>query len=141
MLFRSCGATLGLIICILLISKSKQVKSIGKLALAPAIFNISEPIIFGMPIVMNPIMMIPFILAPLVIGSITYISMALGFVNYPAGIAVPWTVPSFFSGFLTTNGDWRAVILQGVNILVSVIIYWPFLKAWDRTLAKQEEEI
>lgn len=136
-----CGATLGLIICILLISKSKQVKSIGKLALAPAIFNISEPIIFGMPIVMNPIMMIPFILAPLVIGSITYISMALGFVNYPAGIAVPWTVPSFFSGFLTTNGDWRAVILQGVNILVSVIIYWPFLKAWDRTLAKQEEEI
>jgi len=134
-----CGATLGLIICILLIGKSKQVKSIGKLALAPAIFNISEPIIFGMPIVMNPIMMIPFILAPLAIGSITYMSMAFGLVNYPAGIAVPWTVPSFFSGFLTTNGDWRAVVLQGVNILVSVIIYWPFLKAWDNTLSKQEE--
>lgn len=136
-----CGATLGLIICILLIGRSRQIKSIGKLALAPAIFNISEPIIFGMPIVMNPIMMIPFILAPLVIGSITYISMALGFVSYPVGVAVPWTVPSFFSGFLTTNGDWRAVILQGVNILASVVIYWPFLKAWDRTLAKQEEEL
>jgi len=135
-----CGATIGLIICILLIAKSKQNKAIGRLALAPAIFNISEPIIFGIPIVMNPIMMIPFILAPLAIGSITYISMAMGLVSYPAGIAVPWTVPSFFSGFLATNGDWRAVILQGVNILVSAIIYWPFLKAWDNTLLQQEAE-
>ena len=123
-----------------MIAKSKQTKAIGRLALAPAIFNISEPIIFGIPIVMNPIMMIPFILAPLAIGSITYISMATGLVSYPAGIAVPWTVPSFFSGFLATNGDWRAVILQGVNILVSAMIYWPFLKAWDNTLLQQEKE-
>ncbi len=134
-----CGATLGLIICILIIAKSKQSKAIGKLALAPAIFNISEPIIFGIPIVMNPIMMIPFILAPLAIGSMTYIAMATGLVSYPVGVAVPWTVPSFFSGFLATNGDWRAVILQGANIVVSTLIYWPFLKAWDRTLMKEEE--
>jgi len=66
--------------------------------------------------------------------------MATGLVNYPAGIAVPWTVPSFFSGFLATNGDWRAIILQGANILVSALIYWPFLKAWDNTLLQQEEE-
>lgn len=135
-----CGATLGLIICIMLIAKSRQVKSIGKLALAPAIFNISEPIIFGVPIVMNPIMMIPFILAPLAVGSLTYIAMATGFVSHPAGIAVPWTVPSFFSGFLATNGDWRAIILQGLNILVSTIIYWPFVKAYDHKLVQQEIE-
>ncbi|MVX64756.1 PTS cellobiose transporter subunit IIC [Clostridium chromiireducens] len=135
-----CGATLGLIICIILLAKSKQAKSIGKLALAPAIFNISEPIIFGIPIVMNPIMMIPFILAPLAVGSLTYISMATGLVSYPAGIAVPWTVPSFFSGFLATNGDWRAIILQGVNIIVSALIYWPFLKAWDHKMVQQEQE-
>jgi len=135
-----CGATLGLIICIILLAKSKQAKSIGKLALAPAIFNISEPIIFGIPIVMNPIMMIPFILAPLAVGSLTYIAMATGLVSYPAGIAVPWTVPSFFSGFLATNGDWRAIILQGVNILVSALIYWPFLKAWDHKMVQQEQE-
>ncbi|MFW2487308.1 PTS cellobiose transporter subunit IIC [Clostridium chromiireducens] len=135
-----CGATLGLIICIILLAKSKQAKSIGKLALAPAIFNISEPIIFGIPIVMNPIMMIPFILAPLAVGSLTYIAMATGLVSYPAGIAVPWTVPSFFSGFLATNGDWRAIILQGVNIIVSALIYWPFLKAWDHKMVQQEQE-
>lgn len=135
-----CGATLGLIICIILLAKSKQAKSIGKLAFAPAIFNISEPIIFGIPIVMNPIMMIPFILAPLAVGSLTYISMATGLVSYPAGIAVPWTVPSFFSGFLATNGDWRAIILQGINIVVSALIYWPFLKAWDHKMVQQELE-
>lgn len=135
-----CGATLGLIICIMLVAKSRQAKSIGKLALAPAIFNISEPIIFGIPIVMNPIMMIPFILAPLAVGSLTYISMATGFVSYPAGIAVPWTVPSFFSGFLATNGDWRAIILQGLNILVSAVIYWPFVKAYDHKMVQQELE-
>lgn len=135
-----CGATLGLIICIILMAKSRQIKSIGKLALAPAIFNISEPIIFGIPIVMNPIMMIPFILAPLAVGSLTYIAMATGLVSYPAGIAVPWTVPSFFSGFLATNGDWRAIILQGVNILVSAVIYWPFLKAYDHKMVQEEME-
>ncbi|EKQ51635.1 MULTISPECIES: PTS transporter subunit EIIC [unclassified Clostridium] len=91
-----CGATLGLIICIMLVAKSRQAKSIGKLALAPAIFNISEPIIFGIPIVMNPIMMIPFILAPLAVGSLTYIAMATGFVSYPAGIAVPWDCTIIF---------------------------------------------
>jgi len=133
-----CGATLGLIICIFLMAKSKQAKSIGKLALAPAIFNISEPIIFGIPIVMNPIMMVPFILAPLAVGSLTYICMAIGLVSCPVGIAVPWTVPSLFSGFLTTNGDWRAVILQIINILVSALIYWPFLKAWDNRMVRQE---
>ena len=85
-------------------------------------------------------MMIPFVLAPMAVGAITYISMALGLVNFPAGIAVPWTVPSFFSGFLATNGDWRAVILQAVNIAVSALIYWPFLKAWDLYLQKQEAE-
>ena len=66
--------------------------------------------------------------------------MALGVEKFPAGIAVPWTVPSFFSGFLATNGDWRAVILQAVNIAVSALIYWPFLKAWDLYLQKQEAE-
>ena len=135
-----CGATIGLIICIFIIARSKQIKSIGKLAIGPAIFNISEPIIFGIPVVMNPIMMIPFTLAPMAVGAITYVSMALGLVNYPAGIAVPWTVPSFFSGFLATNGDWRAIILQAVNIAVSALIYWPFLKAWDLYLQKQEAE-
>lgn len=134
------GATLGLLICIIVFAKSKQVKTIGNLALGPAIFNIAEPIIFGIPIVMNPIMMIPFVLAPLAVGSLTYISMAIGFVNYPAGIAVPWTVPSFFSGFLATNGDWRAVILQAVNILVSALVYWPFIKAWDQKMVKEEQK-
>lgn len=135
-----CGATIGLIIAIFLFAKSKQLRSLGKLAIVPAIFNISEPIIFGVPIVMNPIMMIPFILSNMMVGIITYIAMALNLVGKPAGIAVPWPTPAFISGFLATNGDWRAIILQAINIVVAVLVYLPFLLAWDRQKLEEEKE-
>lgn len=135
-----CGATIGLIIAIFLFAKSKQLRSLGKLAIVPAIFNISEPIIFGAPIVMNPIMMIPFILSNMMVGIITYIAMALNLVGKPAGIAVPWPTPAFISGFLATNGDWRAIILQAINIVVAVLVYLPFLLAWDRQKLEEEKE-
>ncbi|WP_422449016.1 PTS cellobiose transporter subunit IIC [Thermoanaerobacterium sp. DL9XJH110] len=135
-----CGATIGLILAIFLFAKSKQLRSLGKLAIVPAIFNISEPIIFGVPVVMNPIMMIPFILSNMMVGIITYLSMALNLVSKPAGIAVPWPVPAFISGFLATNGDWRAIILQAVNIVVAGLVYLPFLLAWDRQKLEEENE-
>ncbi len=129
---------MGLVILMLLFAKSKQIKSLGKLAIAPAIFNIAEPIMFGLPIIMNPIMIIPFILAPIAVGSITYGAMALGFCAYPAGVAVPWTVPMFLSGFLATGGDWRAIIVQLVNLLATMVIYYPFLKMYDKKMVEQE---
>ncbi|MGF7397494.1 PTS cellobiose transporter subunit IIC [Thermoanaerobacterium thermosaccharolyticum] len=134
-----CGSTLGLMIVIFFFTKSKQLRSLGKLALVPSFFNISEPIIFGLPVVLNPIMMIPFILSNTAVGAVTYISMALGLVSKPAGIAVPWTVPVFASGFLSTGGDWRAIVLQAVNILVSFLIWLPFILAYDRQKVKEEE--
>lgn len=84
-------------------------------------------------------MMIPFILSNTAVGAVTYISMALGLVSKPAGIAVPWTVPVFASGFLSTGGDWRAIVLQAVNILVSFLIWLPFILAYDRQKVKEEE--
>ena len=131
-------ACMGLVICMLFFGRSKQIKSLSRLSVGPIIFNIAEPILFGLPIVMNPIMIIPFILAPMVIGTITYFAMFLGLVSAPVGAAVPWTVPIFFSGFLATGGDWGAVILQLINLLVSIVIYFPFLKMWDKTLLKEE---
>ncbi|SHM45747.1 PTS system, cellobiose-specific IIC component [Caldanaerovirga acetigignens] len=135
-----CGATIGLILVIFLFAKSKQLRSLGKLAIAPAIFNISEPIIFGIPVVMNPIMMIPFILSNLTVGIVTYAAMAMNLVSRPAGIAVPWPTPAFISGFLATNGDWRAIILQAVNIVVAALVYLPFILAWDRQKLEEEKE-
>ena len=111
---------MGLVILMLFMAKSKQIKSLGKLAIAPSIFNI------------------PFILAPIAVGSITYGAMALGLCSFPAGVAVPWTVPMFLSGFLATGGDFRAVLVQVVNLLATMVIYYPFLKIWDKK--KLEEE-
>lgn len=82
--------------------------------------------------------MIPFVLSNLSMGVITYAAMALNLVSKPAGVAIPWTIPAPISGFLATNGDIRASILQVLLIGLSVLIYIPFIKVWDKQ--KLEEE-
>ena len=131
------GATFSLVIMMLLWSKSKQLKEIGKLSIGPGLFNINEPILFGLPIVMNPLLIIPFILAPLASVTITYWAMKIGWVARPTGIAVPWTTPPFILGWLVT-GHISGAIIQVVNFFVTGIIYYPFFKIWDKK--KLEEE-
>ncbi|MEQ2128442.1 PTS sugar transporter subunit IIC [Caldanaerobacter subterraneus KAk] len=140
------GTTLALALCLLFATKSEQLKAVGKAAIGPGIFNINEPITFGMPIVMNPVMIIPFILAPIAAALITYFAMALNLVARPYAL-IPWTTPVLISGFLTT-GDWKAIILQIINFAVAGAIYYPFLKLWDnkkyeeeQQLKKEEEEV
>lgn len=111
-------------------AKSPELKTVAKLAEPPAIFNINEPVIFGIPIVLNPIMMIQFIIVPVVLCVTTYIAMSLGLVPLLTGIEIPWTTPVFISGWLA--GGWRAVILQIINFSIAIIIYFPFVKAVDK---------
>ncbi|MCI1649286.1 PTS sugar transporter subunit IIC [Bifidobacterium tibiigranuli] len=87
------GLTLGFIVCGLLFAKSAQIRELSKFALAPGIFNVNEPIIFGLPIVYNPIMLIPFMLGPLVAVILTYGSMVIGFLPAFGAMQVPWTTP------------------------------------------------
>ena len=131
------GTTLALAVLLVTTVKSKQLKALGKLAIWPAIFNINEIIIFGMPIVMNPIMWIPFILAPVICALITYFALASGLVDRPYAY-VPWTTPALFSGFLVT-GDWKASALQFVNFSVSAVLYYPFLKTLDNAKVREEQ--
>jgi len=131
------GATFSLVIMMLLWSKSKQLKEIGKLSIGPGLFNINEPILFGLPIVMNPLLIIPFILSPLATVTITYWAMKVGWVARPTGIAIPWTTPPFISGWLVT-GHISGAIIQLVTFFVTGIIYYPFFKMWDNK--KLEEE-
>jgi len=91
---------------------------------------------------MNPIIMIPFITAPLVSTVITYFAMNSGLVARPAGIAVPWTSPIFVGGFLASGGAMSAVILQLITFAVSLAIYFPFFKIYDKQkVAEEGEEI
>lgn len=129
--FGGTGGTLMLIIAILLFSKRSDYRTIAKVALAPGIFNINEPVVFGLPIVLNPIYFIPFILAPLVNVAFSYWITVMGLVN-PVQVAVPSIVPPIFNSFLACNYDWRAIILAIINMLIALAIWAPFVFAADK---------
>ncbi|MFC7394451.1 PTS cellobiose transporter subunit IIC [Scopulibacillus cellulosilyticus] len=133
------GLTFGLVLLMIFRARSKQMKQLGKIAVAPSFFNINEPTIFGTPIVMNPVMMIPFILTPIVIVLITYFSMAIGLVAKPSGVLIPWTTPLGISGFLAT-GKISGGVIQIINLIISILIYYPFLRLYDKQKFQEEHK-
>lgn len=134
------GMTLAVAFALLFVVKSRQLKELGKLAGPAAIFNVNEPIIFGLPIVMNPLIFIPWMLAPVIVVIFTYTMMAIGLAPIPTGVTVPWTVPIFFSGSLATNSMMGGII-QVINFFVVFIIWLPFLKVLDRQAIQAEENV
>ena len=133
------GATLIVVIMLAFFMKSKLLKDVGRLALPAGIFNVNEPVIFGLPIVLNPTIAIPWIVAPMLSVTIAYLAMAWGLVPYTTGVSVPWTVPVFLSGFLATN-SWKGALLQLVQIGVVGVVWFPFLKALDKQNCAEEAE-
>jgi PTS system cellobiose-specific IIC component len=133
------GATLGMVIFIAFFAKSVQLSALGKAAIVPSIFNINEPILFGMPVVYNPYTAIPFFLAPMASMSVAYFAINLGFVNPPIA-QVAWPVPIGLSGFIGSGGDWRAFVLAIVCAVVAFLIWFPFIKMYDGKLVAQEQE-
>ncbi|MFQ6792953.1 MAG: PTS sugar transporter subunit IIC [Thomasclavelia sp.] len=132
------GCTICLIIAILLFSKRADYKAVAKLGLAPGIFNINEPIIFGLPIVMNPIMIIPFVFVTQISYILTYAATVVGLIG-KCVVQVPWTTPPILNAFLSTNGDWRAAIFQVLLIIIGVLIYLPFIKISEKALKRKEQ--
>ncbi|MBZ3646892.1 PTS cellobiose transporter subunit IIC [Enterococcus hirae] len=130
------GSTLSLIM--ILVCKSQRVKKLSQLSLVPGIFGINEPIIFGLPIVLNPIILIPFALVPTINIIIAYFCMDLGLVAYTNGIQLPWTTPPIISGFLVSG--WQASVLQGLLILLGMAVYYPFIKVLDNQYLKEKLE-
>jgi PTS system cellobiose-specific IIC component len=124
------GCTIGIVLYCVFMAKSEQYKALGKIAVGPGIFNINEPILFGIPIVMNPIMAIPFIVAPLINCVLEYVAIATGICPPYKGILVPWTTPPIISGFFI--GDWRTSVLQALCLAVSCVLYFPFIKYADK---------
>ena len=132
------GATIGLAIA-LLWRKSKRYKDLGKLSLPSSIFNINEPLIFGVPIVLNPIIIIPFFLAPLICCILAYVTMSVGIVPITNGLSIPWTTPPLISGYLLSGI--RGLLLQLVEIIISVAIYTPFLSILDKKALEEEKAL
>ena len=124
------GGTLVLIMVILIIAKKSDLQAMAKVALGPSFLNIGEPIVFGLPIVLNPIYLIPFVLAPVVNVALSYWVTWLHLVN-PVQVSVPSIMPPILGAYFATNYDWRAIILCLVNLVVAALIWMPFVKMAD----------
>ncbi|WP_028273420.1 PTS sugar transporter subunit IIC [Atopococcus tabaci] len=136
------GATLGLVIVLAVLARkrkaSKQTKTLAPLTLVPGIFNINEPAMFGIPVVLNLLLIVPFILAPIVNVLIAYTAMSIGLVPLTR-VATAWTMPPILSGFLTT-GSIAGALLQVFMIVVNVLLYLPFYYAVEKNNLRQEEK-
>ncbi len=132
------GATIGLTLLLLTVSKSSYGRTLGKTSILSTIFNINEPIIFGCPVVLNPILLPPFIMVPVINSSLAYFFTKMGWVNKVTSTP-PWTLPGPIGAFLATNGDFRAVLLSLFLIFTSILIYYPFFKAYDKKMVEEEK--
>jgi len=131
------GAILALTLCALT-AKSKRFKELGHMSLVPSCFGISEAVMFGLPVVMNPVLVIPFIGIPMLLQGLTYVLMQAHVIGMVVA-QVPWTTPTILNGFLVTGGDWRAAVWQLIELIIAVVIYWPFFHAYDRQTWQEEQ--
>ena len=132
------GATLALALLLVFLGRSKQSKTIGRLSIVPSIFNINEPLMFGVPIVLNPIMLIPFVCVPLINILVVYSVMNIGLVTPPVGINPSWTMPIGLSGAIATNWDIGAILLQFAVLALDLVLYYPFFRMLDNKQLHEE---
>lgn len=131
------GNTVGLVLFLLVFAKSQQLKTLGPLAVGGSVFNINEPVIFGAPIVMNPILFIPFIFTPVITYLLFYFLASAGIVGPSIGIEVPWTTPPVIHGMLA--GGWTWAVFEAFALVLSVVMYYPFMKKYDQQLLAEEQ--
>ena len=120
------GATLGLLIALPLVGKNSSENRLAKVSILPSILNINETIIYGLPIIFNPYYLIPFIITPIVLSLVSWLAISLGLVSNIVN-HVDWTSPVLISGYIGTGG-FSGSILQAFNLVISILIYVPFVK-------------
>ncbi len=130
------GATLTLCM-LMLFSKSKTYRDLGRLAFPSSLFEINEPIIFGFPIVMNPMIMIPFIVIPLVLATLSYILITIKWISAPVAM-VPWTMPPIIGPMMACGWNWRAGVWSAVECVIAAGLYYPFFKACEKQMLSKE---
>lgn len=133
------GGTLGLCILMLFVAKSQYYRTLGKVAIVPGLFNINEPLVFGIPIMLNPYMFIPFILTPMVTSFLSYLVMDMGLVA-KAVVSAPLNLPPGVLGFLMSGGAISTTIWSILICVISVIIYYPFFRIADNVEYEKEQE-
>lgn len=124
------GATLALAL-VLLNSRNAVHRRVSRLSLPAQVFQINEPLFFGLPIVLNPILMVPYVINAVLLAGATFLLMEWGLVGRPV-VGIPWTTPPIVGHYLATGGDWRAAVWGVVSIVLAMAVYWPFARIWER---------
>ncbi|MBR3356428.1 MAG: PTS transporter subunit EIIC [Solobacterium sp.] len=124
---------------LLIFGKSGRVKSLSRVAAIPAMFNIAEPYVFGLPEVLNMYYFIPAVICQILNLTSYYVLASMNLVGR-FYISLPFTTPAPLNALLGTGGDIRCFLFSIVCILVNMVIFYPFLKAYDNSLLKEEEE-
>ena len=124
------GATIALAL-VLWRSRVPGFRKVSRLSLPTQVFQINEPIFFGLPIVLNPVFMIPYVLNALILTSGSYLLMQWGVVR-PPFINLPWTTPPIIGHYLVTGGDWRAAVWGALSIVIAMAVYLPFARVAER---------
>lgn len=133
------GATLCLIIAILAGTRRNNTKQISIISTLPAMINVNEIMIFGVPVILNFYLLIPFVILPVILTFITYIAMVVGIV--PLTIhPVEWTTPILIGGY-TATGSISGALLQLFNLGIGVLVYLPFVRMHERDLERGQTEI
>ncbi len=133
------GATLGLVIAIFLASKRPDWRQVAKFGLPSGIFQINEPILFGLPIILNPVLFIPYIIVQPILAIVTTIAYSVGFIP-PITNMAPWTMPVGLGAFFNTNGSINAMILAFINLAIATVIYFPFVVVGNKVAEKERQE-
>lgn len=123
------GATGGLTVALLLASSERQHRKMGKVSLLPALFNVNETLVFGLPLVLNRIMLWPFLLAPMATHGWAWMAYELGILSLD-GQATNWATPIVISGY-AMSGNWSGIAVQIVGLMLSAAIYLPFVIRLD----------
>ena len=123
-------------VSILLFAKSGRLRTVGKVAVAPAFFGISEPLIFGLPIVLNPLILIPWLIAPALNFFVGYVLVSTGLVARAAGVIV-FNVPMIFTGLL--NGSYTISLMEIGLFMLDVLLFFPFIKILDKKYSAEEQ--
>ena len=132
------GGTLPLNV-LMLGSKSKKLKTMGKICIGPSLFNINEPLMFGAPVVFNPLLMLPILINSIVGPTVVWLTMHCGLLNIPSKMVQVGQIPAPFSSVMIT-GDWRAVPVYIVLFILYLLTWYPFYKVYERQCVEEETQ-
>ena len=131
------GVTIALIIAIFIFSKREDSRAVAKLSAPMGLFNINEPVTYGMPIVLNPFYIIPWLIIPPICVAVSYFFTAIGFIP-PVYVTVPWITPPILYTYLATGGSFLAALVSLLNIVIAFFIYTPFVLMANKTADKEK---